>query len=480
MRIDWLDGRGLALDCPVCHSTALKPPLLSVGSPYPAQGRLTLIRCPGCGSAFYNDRTPPPYEGGDALATSALQFYVEQGAGIDAMLEPLFRFHPERIRHYLEVGCGFGYSLDFARFAFNWDARGVDPSSIAAAGREALKLDIIPAYLTRDTELGGTTFDLVLCSELIEHVPDPHDFLRVVGPALAADGALALTTPNAAAIRADTPSALLSAILSPGSHLVLYTKASLELLLRANGFTHVQAWDYRTSLHAVASFGPHPVRHPPVLDRVLYRRYLAERSATVPGNTPLALGFAYRLFKECVNAGDFEAAERAFDQLRAACAALYGLGLTAPQSIPPGSGFPPDLDNFARRCPFNLTGALYFQGIVEMNRHANYAVALDYFRAAARSGVAVRTALRSGGHDDGETEDLVWQARIHGIYCLARLDPVAALDAMKKLRGRPLSGDPAPELWQVPPRLVARAGVELLKILPEHLAQSARGLWLRR
>src|SRR5262249_35078018 len=83
-------------------------------------------------------------------------------------------------------------------------------------------------------------------------------------------------------------------------------------------------------------------------------------------------------------------------------------------------------DTFARTCPFNLTGVLYFYGIVELNDARAQERALKYFRAAARVGTALRAVLRSIGADDGETEDLVNQAQLHALLCLADLDPGGA------------------------------------------------------
>jgi SAM-dependent methyltransferase len=424
---------------------------------------LTLVQCPRCGAAFYDDLTPARYE--EDHSPGPLKFHVEQGAGVDAMLAPLFRFPPDRVRKYLEVGCGFGYALDFARFAFGWQVLGIDPSVIAAAGREALKLEIVPAYLSDDTDLGGATFDLILCSELIEHVPNPHRFLRSVQRRLATRGALTLTTPNAAAIRAETPSGILLSILDPGRHVILFSKASLEYALKANGFAHVQIWEYAHTLHAVASRHRYPVPESATLDRALYRRYLTDRSTATPAETPLGLGFAYRLFKECVNAGDFTAAEPVFEHLRAACATVYDLDVSVPGSIVPDAQIARDFDLFARTHPFNLTGVLYFRAILEVTHRLEPEIALRYFQAAARAGVAVRTALRSIGADDAETERLVALARVHSVYCRARLDPAAAVSELDVLGSDPGLDDPPPEVWRVPPEMVSAARADLFVCL---------------
>jgi SAM-dependent methyltransferase len=460
MAIEWTDGGTLALVCPVCETAGPKPARLSIESIVHGGRRLSLAQCPACDCAFYDDLTPARYE--DYHSSGPLKFHVEQGAGVDVMLAPLFRVPRDRVRAYLEVGCGFGYSLDFARFAFGWDVRGIDPSSVAAAGREALKLDIIPAYLTGETDLGGTIFDLILCSELIEHVPNPHEFLQSVQRLLTEGGALTLTTPNAAAINPATPSGALLSILDPGRHLILFSKTSLEHVLKANGFGHVQIWEYPHTLHAVASRHPYRVRRSATVDRALYRHYLVDRSAATPAETPLGLGFAYRLFKECVNAGDFTAAQPIFDRLRAAYSTVYGLDLLAPEAIPSDLDAARDFDGFAQTHPFNLTGTLYFRAMIEMNHRLDHEAALKYLRAAARVGVAVRTALRSIGADDGETENLIALARIHAVYCLARLDPAAALSELDALGSDPGPGEPPPEVWRVPARMLPAARAELL------------------
>jgi SAM-dependent methyltransferase len=407
---------------------------LSVESVDQRERRLNLVLCPDCGCAFYDDLTPARYQD-DRGRGGCLKFYVEQGAGIDVMLAPLFRFPPDRLRNYLEVGCGFGFSLDFARFAFGSHVCGIDPSALAKWGSEVLKLDIIPAYLGADTDFHGTRFNLILGSEVIEHVPNPHQFLTLIQRILAEEGALALTTPNAAAICPSTPNGILTPILSPGHHLILFSKASLEHALRASGFTHVHVWEYPHTLHAVASHSAPVFRQSTAVDRRLYRRYLLDRWLSMPAEMPVAHGLAYRLFKEHVNAGDHAAASTVFDRLRDAYADAYAIDLSDSGSItfPVDAEEAPDFEDFARSHPFNLTGVLYFKGVLEMNDRKDYDRALQYFQCAAKVGVAIRRALSWLGTDDGETENLVALARIHSVGCLSRVDPVCALAELEAL-----------------------------------------------
>src|SRR5262249_10028262 len=327
------------------------------------------LLCPVCGAGAFDDLPPAP----DYLPSAgAFQFYVEQGAGIDIMLGPLCRFPRERVKRYLEIGCGVGFALDFVHRVFGWRARGVDPSPLARAGRELLGVDIVAEPLTRGSELGGP-FDLVFCSEVVEHVADPHEFVDALSGHVAFDGALALTTPNMALIRrsaaarcAGVGSAVYSA-LSPGHHRVLFGAAGLERLLKAHGFAEVRVWEQPTTLHAVAARRPYPVRSQATLDRKLYRQYLADRAAITPVETPLGLGFAYRLLKEWVNAGHYGQARSVYERLRRGCREAYALDLTDPARVADVACRPHDLDTFARTCPFNLTGLLFFSGIVQLN-----------------------------------------------------------------------------------------------------------------
>jgi SAM-dependent methyltransferase len=425
MSVDWVDGCTRVQTCPVCRATGDKEVLLVAAIPGGARP-VSLLLCPVCGAGAYDDL---PSAAPDCLPSAgAFQFYVEQGAGIDVMLGPLCRFPPERVERYLEIGCGVGFALDFVDRVFGWRARGVDPSPLARAGRELLGVDIVAEPLTRGSELGGP-FDLVFCSEVIEHVADPHKFVDALSGQVAFDGALALTTPNMALIRrgasarrAGVGSAVFSA-LSPGHHRILFSAAALERLLKAHGFADVRVWEQASTLHAVAAHRPYPVRSRATVDRDVYRQYLADRAAITPVGTPLGLGFAYRLFKEWVNAGQYGQARSVFQSLRRGCHQAYALDLTDPERAANVACRPHDLDTFARTCPFNLTGLLFFYGIVQLNDTRAPARALEYFRAAAQVGTALRGVLRSIGADDGETEDLASLAHLHTLICLADLDP---------------------------------------------------------
>jgi SAM-dependent methyltransferase len=82
-----------------------------------------------------------------------------------------------------------------------------------------------------DAPFPRSSFDLVTCQHVIEHIADPQTFLRAVGAFLRPGGRLLLVTPNARSLghrlfRDDCYS------LDPPRHLVLYTVPGIRRLVR--------------------------------------------------------------------------------------------------------------------------------------------------------------------------------------------------------------------------------------------------------
>ena len=85
--IDWHDPRRL-ISCPVCGSGCGKTAVLTTPNIADPQRRplVTFLRCDACSSLFCEDRVPFEYELG--LSSWAGEYYLEQGAGLDSMIDP--------------------------------------------------------------------------------------------------------------------------------------------------------------------------------------------------------------------------------------------------------------------------------------------------------------------------------------------------------------------------------------------------------
>ena len=133
--------------CPVCGSEGEQPVLLAIDAIVEPYRLLSFATCPSCGTIHLLDFVQPQYAHSLRLGAE-LKFYVEQGAGLDTLVLPACIAGLRPGRKYLEVGCGFGFGLDFARHAYGMDVRGIDPSAIAGEGSRLLGLDIENRYLT--------------------------------------------------------------------------------------------------------------------------------------------------------------------------------------------------------------------------------------------------------------------------------------------------------------------------------------------
>ena len=447
MHINWDTGTDVAIEavCPACTDTGPKSVRLKVRSAVPPCPELPLVMCGRCATAFFPTLQPPEYETVHATE-AALAFYLEQGAGIDVMAEPLAAIDSAKVRRYLEVGCGFGFSLDFARTVFGWSVKGIDPGFAARAGRDQLGLDIASIYLNTPADAGAEPFDLVLCSEVVEHVFDPLGFLSILRGVLAPGATLLLTTPNAGAIAHETPAGVLVPLLSPGYHATLYSREGFETLLRRAGFTAVSVVEHGATLRAAAAMTEGTADLSRGLDRARYIDYLAERSEAVPAGTPLGLGYRYRRVKELTHAGRFAEALEAAGPMIEACRERWGIDLDKPEGFLAWQDWPTDIAGFHDRAPFSLCGILYCLGMAAWLQVGDRDRAGIFFQASAEAGERSRAVLQAAGADDGETEDLAWRARCNVVHLLAWSRPDRAADGALKLADMtsPLLGERIP------------------------------------
>jgi SAM-dependent methyltransferase len=406
VRIQWAAASVPPVDaaCRNCGEPGPKPVLLDAEASLPGQGRLQvrLLDCPRCGCAFAEQDRAFDYTQ-DASSALNIAHYVEVNAGLWPIIRTIARLPLGPGAKYLEIGCGFGFGLDYAITERGWTGRGIDPSPFAAAGRAALGLPIESRYFQPD-EAVGTDADAILASEVLEHIGAPMPFLQTLRRALAPGGVLALTTPNRARLRPDVPEAELVPILSVGAHLVLETEGSLKLLLERVGFGHVATEASGDQIIAYASDAAFELPDSDAGPRTSYRAYLARRAGLATPGGFLWWGLQTRAYQESVAASDWPEAERVWPTLLSACQAGFGFDLDDPASLPDTAGLA--LPALRERVPGPLPNLLYLRVLHRLNGSKPPARMVDMeplLRGAARAARDLTEALRPMAAEDQAT-----------------------------------------------------------------------------
>lgn len=309
-------------------------------------------------------------------------------------------------RSLLDVGCGFGFVVDFARRVLGWEAVGVEPSPYGRDGARLLGITVYPTYLENVTELKDRTFDIVFASEVIEHVPDQEKFLSLMKAHLAPSGLLVLTTPNALWVHPQAPYDILLET-AQVYHAIVLSPYGLRALLKRVGLPeiHIEERHHRLIVYASEKkFAPPPPSQAERTVREAYIRYLETLLEHASGfDVPhLTSGIGYRLFKEWVNEGRYEDALSVLRKLERVFQREYKDSVLEPDAGVSIARQVKSVDEFSLLAPVNLSGIYYYLGIINLNYYRDYEHARKLFSAAFE--IALRPT---------EPAALLWRMKLH-------------------------------------------------------------------
>jgi 2-polyprenyl-3-methyl-5-hydroxy-6-metoxy-1,4-benzoquinol methylase len=184
------------ISCPLCREAKYR--LLH------REGRLQMVNCSSCQFIYLN---PRPTE--EALLRFYQDYLPEDESSVEAwerMMEAIFNKAANLIEHYkkggklLDVGAGFGFFLSEVK-GRNWDVEGVEISQKAIHyARDVLGLAIQPGPLEKVGFPEGE-FDVVSGFYVIEHLPQPMEFLKECYRVLKLEGILLLRYPHTTPIK---------------------------------------------------------------------------------------------------------------------------------------------------------------------------------------------------------------------------------------------------------------------------------------
>ena len=135
---------------------------------------------------------------------------------------------------FLDIGCGFGLLLKAAKEQ-GFDVLGIEKEiERAKIAKEKFNLQVLAKEFNQ-IQLSKSSFDVISCFDVLEHIPEPKKFLKTVGKLLKKNGLLVIQSPNIESVMARTTGVQWNWLLLP-NHLWHFTPKTLSTLLTNNGF----------------------------------------------------------------------------------------------------------------------------------------------------------------------------------------------------------------------------------------------------
>jgi SAM-dependent methyltransferase len=411
--IVWRDAahaESISVACPVCGHPGPHVAVLGVPSLAPPHVVLTLFECSGCASGFYDPPGITDFSDLDQDREDFWRFYVEVGGGVWETIWPLLVDVVSNGRTLLDVGCGFGFAVDFWGRTTGAEAIGVELADYGATGARMLDIPVHREFVQDCRALAGRRFDIVYASEVVEHVPDPRAFVALLARFVADDGVLVLTTPCIDYVTPANASATLLAALAPGFHGFLMSPAAFAEAARRAGFGHVETRTFGERQMLWASREARRLDFSFERMRAPYLAYLESWYRRGDHASSLWHGYAYRLIRDLINAGRFAEAKPKADALLEALKEAYGEDIADPRAMAAKIGRAGTLVEFGEAAPFFLPCLYYaLASLAQHHDGGDLAAARRYYRGAADIGV---DCARLGALFFLEATSLVWPARV--------------------------------------------------------------------
>jgi 2-polyprenyl-3-methyl-5-hydroxy-6-metoxy-1,4-benzoquinol methylase len=137
--------------------------------------------------------------------------------------------------HLLEIGSYLGIFLDRIRSA-GWQVTGLEPfHTVAEYSRKTYGLNVVEKLLP-EAQFPDSDFDVVIMLHVIEHLPNPAEYVREIRRILKPGGMLVVETPRFDSLMFKVMGRRERSLSNCDGHIYFFTVPSLSALVERNGF----------------------------------------------------------------------------------------------------------------------------------------------------------------------------------------------------------------------------------------------------
>jgi 2-polyprenyl-3-methyl-5-hydroxy-6-metoxy-1,4-benzoquinol methylase len=228
--------------CPVCEY----PKSVSV----PDYNEHFLVKCKSCN--FVYSKQKPTKEELDEVYDN-YDYSMENSSPTSASIKKYkdicnYLMSLGKISSVLDIGCGKGAWLnifkEFGCNTFGTEYNDDLKTFASSIGHTMLDGGLFP-IVKKDQK-----FDLIIFTEVIEHIQNPNEVLSYFNSILSNNGLIFITTPNFSAIERHFLRGKWKNVMYP-EHLSYYTPATLNHVLKKNGYSKISLYTENISIFVI-------------------------------------------------------------------------------------------------------------------------------------------------------------------------------------------------------------------------------------
>lgn len=133
-----------------------------------------------------------------------------------------------------DYGCGSGEFVDYAGQKYEMYGFDISPDAIEIAKKRFSTYEK-KFFISEDFKKGILKFDAICLWDVIEHIEDPNELIKLLKKRMNSDGIMILSTPDIGAMFAKI-SKTKWPFMTPPEHICFFSKKSIRYLAKKNGF----------------------------------------------------------------------------------------------------------------------------------------------------------------------------------------------------------------------------------------------------